>query len=677
MIKFSLSQRFQFLLISLSLLAFLATMLIFGWNRYQSDLVELTQKLESQSNIMSLMLAEPMASNDINLVKSLTLSLITDRDFCFVQVTDADGNIVDLFGSLDNLETKSIRAATISFANESGHRVVGSLSLAITLNQLHKRHLADIQTQVAFFLTLVILLVAISHYAFRKTVSNPLYRLNRSIREYEEFGKHQSVERLHDDELGRVISAYNTMQNRQVEIQETLKAYQHELEELVDQRTRELTHEACHDSLTGLLNRREFKKQITNRFEQREKSRQSLLLCFIDLDHFKIVNDTHGHNVGDRLLSEFAEIMSELFLDQAIVGRLGGDEFGLLIHENSRQGALSLCDAFINRVSSHHFKHGDRIFHTSMSIGAVVLDNSVDSIDEALRNADECCYIAKERGRNRLHLYSKNDFYLSRRNQNLRWVSLINDALDYDQMEAWWQPICASQNLTEIEWVEILARYRDKNGVIHTAAKFLSPLEQFGVTTKLDLWILEATLKWISKLEITRPKAPLCSVNISGRSIGEPEFLDRCLQLVNQFPACKGKLCFEITETFAILNFEVARDFIRKLSEKGHKFALDDFGSGLSSFAYLRELEVNYLKIDGRFIRNIIDNEVDQKMVSSMAEIAHSLNLKTVAEYVESIEQAEKLQQIGIDYLQGNYLGIVKPLSEYIPSQIIQNSISA
>lgn len=427
----------------------------------------------------------------------------------------------------------------------------------------------------------------------------------------------------------------------------------------------QLNYQATHDPLTGLVNRREFENRI-NRVIATAKSTNSIhVLCYLDLDHFKIINDTCTHVAGDELLKQFAKILKNSFRYRDTVGRLGGDEFAVLLEHCSLQQAEVHAQKLLTKTCNFQFHWDNKNFRIGVSIGITDITKNTKNISELLSNADIACYSAKNSGRNCTHIYQNTGGTSASNSKELQWVSKINQALNENLFTLYVQPIYQLNTTKSPDHYEVLIRLQDTHGDIIPPGAFLSAVERFNLSLQLDQWVIRAVFDWINKTIDKDRNVPCLSINLSGKNLGNKHLLYFIHeQLNNSSPLLANKICFEITETAAINNLIDAQDFISELKQRGVKFSLDDFGSGLSSFDYLKNLPVDYLKIDGQFVKNIENDVVDFALVKSINEIGHVMGKKTIAEFVENEKILQKLSELNIDYVQGYYLGKPKPLDQ-------------
>ncbi len=424
--------------------------------------------------------------------------------------------------------------------------------------------------------------------------------------------------------------------------------------------TERLTYQATHDALTGLINRYEFEARLQQAVETCAAGTGSGVLCYLDLDQFKLVNDTCGHVAGDELLRQLATMMQDRLANRGLLARLGGDEFGLLIQPSSITEARTIADDLRDAVQRFRFVWAQSIFSIGVSIGLVEINEHTESTEMVLSAADTACYMAKDQGRNRVQVYEEDDEALLARHAEMHWVSEINRALEADRFRLYCQDIVRTQGEAFPTHFEILLRMRADDGRIWSPGAFLPAAERYNLAPAVDQWVVRTAMEWIAASDV--PEEAVYSINLSGRSLTEHGFLDFLLAELDRIPVNPRNLCFEITETAAISNLSFARTFMESVRNRGCRFSLDDFGSGLSSFTYLKNLPVDFLKIDGSFVRDIHRDPVHYAMVRSMNEVGHAMKMETIAEFVEHEDVIRSLREIGVDFLQGFQYSRPRPL---------------
>ena len=431
-----------------------------------------------------------------------------------------------------------------------------------------------------------------------------------------------------------------------------------------------LTYQASHDSLTELINRREFETQIKQLLESNSiNNHAEHALLYIDLDQFKVINDTCGHIAGDELLRQIASVMNETVRQTDTLARLGGDEFGVLMRFCSLEQSQRLAESLRQQVEEFRFVWDNQVFNLAVSIGISSINQTTNNITEIMRRADTACYMAKEFGRNRIHVFHDEDETLAQRQGEMQWVARINTALEEDKFHLYAQAI---MNIKEqdITHYEILIRLEDEEGNIIPPGAFLPAAERYSLISKLDRWVIKKSIAWLTEQSALSQDNFILSINISGLSFSESGFTEYVLELLQKNQVENERICFEITETAAIANLSSVTEFIEQLKAQGCLFALDDFGSGMSSFAYLKNLSVDFLKIDGMFVKDILDDPIDFEMVKSINEIGHVMGKKTIAEFVENKAILKKLEEIGVDYAQGYGIGMPKPIASVLLAEI-------
>lgn len=422
-------------------------------------------------------------------------------------------------------------------------------------------------------------------------------------------------------------------------------------------------HLAFHDHLTGLVNRHEFDRRLKEALRSAKESEHAHVLLYLDLDQFKVINDTCGHQAGDQLLRQLAVVLREKVRSNDTLARLGGDEFGLLLESCPLEQAHQIAEGIREAVANFRFVWQDKTFSVGVSIGMTPITSDARGVDEVLSAADVACYTAKDLGRNRVHVYLDDDSELLRRHNEMRWVSRIKQALEDERFVLYHQPMQALDvNACLHAHSEFLLRMVGDDGEIILPGAFIPAAERYGVMTLLDRWVVKSVIEYLADLYRQTPDTDELGtffVNLSGASLNDAAFFSYIGEQlkVNELPP--ELLCFEITETAAISNLHLAVDFIHGIRSLGCQFALDDFGSGLSSFSYLKAMPVDYLKIDGGFVRDITSDPMNYAIVQAVNEIGHVAGLRTVAEFVEDDAILSTLQDIGVDLAQG--YGIARP----------------
>jgi diguanylate cyclase (GGDEF)-like protein/PAS domain S-box-containing protein len=425
----------------------------------------------------------------------------------------------------------------------------------------------------------------------------------------------------------------------------------------------EMTYQATHDALTGLINRREFERRLEHALQTGKQDKKEHSLLYLDLDQFKVVNDTCGHTAGDELLKQLTGVLQAKLRSGDTLARLGGDEFGVLLESCPTGPALRIADLLRQTVHEFRFAWDGKIFPLGASIGLVTFSDGEETLSDVLRMADAVCFLAKDNGRNRVQVYTSEDKGLAKRRGEMGWVGRIQKALEEQRFVLYTQKILKlSDNSEGGDHYEVLLRMKGEHGILVPPMAFIPAAERYGLMPELDRWVISTAFTQYT--ERHRDGSPLgtCSINLSGTSICDESLYEF---LVEQFELHKvppAGICFEITETSAIANLIQANMLIGKLKDLGCRLSLDDFGSGMSSFSYLKHLPVDYLKIDGGFIRDMINDPIDRAMVEAINNIGHVMKIETIAEFVENDLTLEALRGIGVDYAQG--YGIERPRPE-------------
>jgi diguanylate cyclase (GGDEF)-like protein/PAS domain S-box-containing protein len=429
---------------------------------------------------------------------------------------------------------------------------------------------------------------------------------------------------------------------------------------------REMIYLASHDALTGLLNRREFEVRLKRAIRSARAEQRHHVLLFLDLDEFKIINDTCGHLVGDEMLKQITALLRSRVRRSDILARLGGDEFGVLLEDCPLDQARQIAEEIRTTVRDFRFCWKDQIFEVGVSTGFVPFNGDSGDLAQIMSAADAALYVAKDSGRNRVHEYEADDTQVAERYGEMQWIQRIKRALEERRFRLFYQliqPLGAAESANRELLCEVFLRMLDPNGKIIEPAAFMSAAERYHLIGELDRWVVHTAFRALAEAqrrEVSRPV--LFAVNVSAQSLSDEAFLAYVIQQIEESLVDPRRLCFEITETAAISKLDSAIRFISALKAKGCRFILDDFGSGLSSFAYLKDLSMDFLKIDGEFVQNMVDDRVKRAMVESINQIGHVMGLQTIAEWVENRQTLEVLKEMGVDFAQGYWLCRPQPL---------------
>jgi len=427
----------------------------------------------------------------------------------------------------------------------------------------------------------------------------------------------------------------------------------------------QLAHQATHDELTGLLNRQAFDGHLQRALEEARNRESSHVLCYMDLDQFKLVNDTCGHLAGDELLCRVAGLLQESTRDTDLMARLGGDELAVLLTRCTLAQAERQVNEFHRALQQLRFTWRDKTFAVGASIGLVPITREFKTVAHLLSAADHACYAAKEKGRNRVQVYQEDDATFIRRHGEMNWVVRIQQTLEQNRFRLFAQQIQPlSAHIPPGLYFEVLLRMVEDDGRIHLPSDFIRAAERYGLMRSIDRWVIRTCIRTLADqpppfLDLLQ----ICAINLSAASLGDEAFLDFVDDELATSAVPPGKLCFEITETAAIENLPQARKLLSHLAAKGVRFSLDDFGTGMSSYGYLKELPVAFLKIDAKFIKDLVTDPLDQAMVESINQVGHVMGIETVAEGVTNAAVVERLKLLGVDYAQGNWISPPRPLA--------------
>jgi diguanylate cyclase (GGDEF)-like protein len=420
---------------------------------------------------------------------------------------------------------------------------------------------------------------------------------------------------------------------------------------------RQLSYQATHDALTGLVNRREFERRLDEAITTARRGDSTHILCYLDLDNFKLVNDTSGHLAGDALLRDVARQLREALRDSDTVARLGGDEFGMLLVGCPLDKARQIADDLCRRISEFRFVWKDRVFQIGASIGIVELARESISVEDSLAAADSACYMAKRQGSGNVVVYSARDEALARSTGEIQWLQKLQSALKDQRFELYVQTIVPAAVSTtgngDGPAMELLVRMKDETGAEVQPLEFIRAAERYRLMGLVDRWVVQKALDAIVDGTLQLPEGRCVAVNISGQTLGDTQFLEFVVDCLDRSGVAPAQLCFEMTENAVVANLDHARRFVGVLHGMGCRFALDDFGSGVGSFSNLRSLPMDYLKIDGSFTRNLGRDTVNQAMVTAMIKLARTLNFKVIAEQVEDTEALDMVRLMGVDFVQG------------------------
>ncbi len=421
--------------------------------------------------------------------------------------------------------------------------------------------------------------------------------------------------------------------------------------------TRRISYQAAHDPLTGLINRTEFERRLAETLEGGHGDSVNSVLCYMDLDRFKAVNDTCGHLAGDNMLREVAKLIRDQVRDSDFVARLGGDEFGMLLIRCPLDKARQIADDVCNAIRDYRFVWQDRIFTIGISIGLVEVSRESGTLKDLLSAADSACYVAKQQGRGRVHVYSARDEVSARQRGDIHWLRQLQISLRENRFELHAQPVISTAGrVTRGPAMEILLRMIDEDGKLVQPRQFIPAAERYQLMASIDRWVVQATLSAIAHGAIRLPDERSCSINLSAQALAEDGFLDFVVECLDHSQVPPHRICFEVGETAVMERFDQARRFVAVLHGIGCQFGLDDFGSGLGSFTTLRDLSIDYLKIDGTYTRDLRPETLNHQVVTAVTAVSRILGFRVIAEQVETQADFEALRSIGVDFIQGNFI---------------------
>ncbi|MEN7344091.1 MAG: EAL domain-containing protein [Pseudomonadota bacterium] len=419
---------------------------------------------------------------------------------------------------------------------------------------------------------------------------------------------------------------------------------------------REITYQASHDALTGLINRREFENRLEDAIKELRATSQRHVVAYMDLDRFKLVNDSCGHQAGDELLRNVASIFREQVRDSDTVARIGGDEFAILLPGCPLAKARTIADNLCRAIADYRFVHQDRIFTIGVSVGLLEVSAASGNVQDVLAAADSACYMAKRSGRGQVHVYSENDEIVARERGEIRWLQRLQNALKEGRFGLAVQPIISLGKEPHGPACEVLLRLRRRHGELINPMDFMQAAERYQMMPDIDRWVVQATFNAIANNELSLPAGRSCGINLSGQTLSDHAFLEYVVDALDVSGVSPESICFEVTEESVYENFQSAQRFIEVLHGMGSRFALDNYGSTPGAFTRLRELPIDFLKIDGRLTRNLAEDSLNQEMVSAVIRLADTMRFKTVAEKVEAQEDFDALRDLGVDFAQGNFI---------------------
>lgn len=540
--------------------------------------------------------------------------------------------------------------------------VVGRVCVEISSTELQARKM-ELLLHTLLILLSGLLLTALIALRLARRMTLPVQRLVHAVAQMARGDLEVRVSQSSRGELGDLEHGFNDMATRLEDLHGTMQ-------NRISDATAQLAHQASHDPLTGLINRREFERRVEAALVAARDGDERHILCFVDLDRFKVVNDTSGHAAGDELLRQITQLLRQRVRSQDVLARLGGDEFGILLENCLLDDAIPVLESLRQSVEDYRFTWDNHVFSIGTSVGLVVVDEQVKSVVEAMSAADQACYAAKELGRNRLHVFQVGDQEFSRRQGEMDWASRIAKALEENRLLLYAQPVVplSTGAATGLRF-EVFLRLLNEKGEVVMPEVFMPAAERFDLMPALDRWIIEATCQGLRRLRERRdcPKL-LCAINLSAQSVARPDMLAYIEERLAAHGIAPQALCFELTETAASHNFSQVTDFVQGLRNLGCRFALDDFGRGHSSFAHLRALPPDYVKIGGSLVREIADDRVGLTLVRAIHDITRQMGVVAVAENVDRAAIFAALREVGIEYGQGNWFDPPRLFEDWLGS---------
>lgn len=429
----------------------------------------------------------------------------------------------------------------------------------------------------------------------------------------------------------------------------------------------EIRFQATHDELTKLVNRKEFNHRLQTAYTTTLENRENHALCFLDLDKFKTVNDSCGHNAGDELLIQLTRLIKNNIRSHDTLARLGGDEFGLLLEGCSLDKAIEIAEGIVSLIKNYEFNWQDKKFHVGVSIGLVMVTPETQSVEKALSQADIACYAAKDMGRNQVHIHGLDEDGAKRRHKELSWVADINNRENEHRFSLYLQSIQNLRNDDSSPKYEVLLRLNNDEGTIISPGSYIPAAERFSLMKDVDIWVIENSFKHLARMYSTAPDRDVqLFINISANSLNDQQFADYVIDRYRTYGLPHDSICLEISEIKAIKNINQTADIIAALRKHNIKFALDNFGEGMAPFSSLKNLPVDYLKIDGNLIKNMSHNTADRAMVAGINQIGKVMNIRVIAQHVENVFTLNQLKEIGVDYAQGYHLDKPGPIDSHI-----------
>lgn len=607
----------------------------------------------------------------------LKASQLNQEPYLSLLIADANKQPIASLGASFNLafpipqqETGVIQQNTHNitivkvFSIAPKHNLLGYVFVATDKASLIEDHRQAFIKNVGY-ITLAFMLCSIMVSWVSRSISQPIRDMTTTMKRFVVGIQHVSHGK---NTLPEIKSLQSTINQISREMQDVEADMRHRIQDAQAQ----LRYQARHDALTGLVNRQELEKRLQHALQDVKQHHANHIFCYMDLDQFRVINDTCGHLAGDEMLRQISMILSQRIRAEDTFARLGGDEFGLLLSYCQVEKAIEIAAQLRQMLETFRFMHEGRLFQTSVSVGIVEMTADLKDVGQVMRHADAACYVAKDNGRNQIHLFHPEDDVLLKRHVEMEWVLRINEAIEHNDFVLYCQGIFPLQNKALPPFYEILIRKRDEQGGIISPAEFLPSAERYHLMNKIDRWVIQHTFMALQPLfKMGSNIAPfIVSINLSGMSLGDPQLLSYIQNCFQTYEIPPTHVCFEVTETSAIINIDNTIKLILELQKLGTRFMLDDFGSGMSSFSYLKHLPVNFLKMDGAYVRDIISDSVDLAMAKAIQSVAQSMEIQTIAEYVENEATLDCLKEMGVSYAQGFYLNKPIALSEALSRHI-------
>lgn len=607
----------------------------------------------------------------------LKASQLNREPYLSLIIADADNHAIANLGTSFNISETLPQQDTIVMqqsthditmvkvlSTEPSHRLLGYVFVAIDKASLIEDHRQDFIKNVGY-ITLALILCSILVSWVSRSISQPIRDMTSALKRFV-IGSQQVSQGKNS--LPEIKSLQSTINQISRDMQHVEADMRHRIQDAQAQ----LRYQARHDALTGLVNRQELERRLQQALQDVKQHRANHVFCYMDLDQFRVINDTCGHLAGDEMLRQISMILSQRIRAEDTFARLGGDEFGLLLSYCQVEKAIEIAAQLRQMVETFRFMHEGRLFQTGISIGIVEITTTLKDVGEITRHADAACYVAKDNGRNQIHLFHPEDDVLLKRHVEMEWVLRINEAIEHNDFVLYCQGIFPLQQKELPPFYEILIRKRDEHGGIIPPAEFLPSAERYHLMTKIDRWVIQHAFMALQPLfKMQSSVNPfIVSINLSGMSLGDAQLLPYIQNCFDTYDISPSHVCFEVTETSAIINIDNTIKLITELQKMGTRFMLDDFGSGMSSFSYLKHLPVNFLKMDGAYVKDITSNKVDLAMAQAIQSVAQSMEIQTIAEYVEDEATLDCLKDMGVAFAQGFYLNRPMPLSEALARHI-------